>query len=108
MCACVFVCMCFWTLFFCIDQFFFKKVLFIFRETGREGEREGEKHQRVVASHVPPTRYLAQNPGMCPDWESNQRPFSMQAGAGTTEPHQPGLIDIFIFMPIQGCNFIAV
>ena len=27
--------------------------LFIFREKGREGEREGEKHQCVVASHVP-------------------------------------------------------
>ena len=27
--------------------------LFIFRESGREGEREGEKHQSVVASHTP-------------------------------------------------------
>ena len=27
--------------------------LFIFRERGREGEREGEKHQCVVASHTP-------------------------------------------------------
>ena len=31
--------------------FFFN--LFIFRERGREGEREGEKHQCVVASHAP-------------------------------------------------------
>ena len=30
------------------------------------GEREGEKHQCVVASHTPPTRDLACNPGMCP------------------------------------------
>ena len=30
---------------------------FIFRERGREGRREGEKH------------------GMCPDRESNQQPF---------------------------------
>ena len=35
------------------------KILFIFREGGREGEREGEKHQCVVASHVPPTGDLA-------------------------------------------------
>ena len=28
-----------------------KKTLFTFRERGREGEREGEKHQCVVASH---------------------------------------------------------
>ena len=53
--------------------FFFKKdfYLFIFREKGREGEREGEKHQCVVASHASVTGDLAQNPGMCPDWESN-------------------------------------
>ena len=29
--------------------------LFIFRERGREEEREGEKHQCVVASYTPPT-----------------------------------------------------
>ena len=45
---------------------FFK---FIFREMGREEEREGEKHQCVVASHMPPTGDLAHNPGMSPDWE---------------------------------------
>ena len=33
---------------------------------GREGEREGEKHQYVVASHVSPTGDLACNPGMRP------------------------------------------
>ena len=39
--------------------FFFLKILFIFRERGREGEGEGEKHQCVVASRVPPTADLA-------------------------------------------------
>ena len=34
-----------------------------------EGEREGEKNQCVVASHVAPTGDLALNPGMCTDWE---------------------------------------
>ena len=54
-------------------------ILFIlFLERGREGEREGEKHQGVVASHVAPTGDLACNPGMCPDWESNRRPFGLQ------------------------------
>ena len=33
---------------------------------GREGEREEEKHQCVVASHTLPARDLACNPGMCP------------------------------------------
>ena len=47
---------------------FFKRLyLFIFRERGREGEREGEKHQCVIASGMPPTGDLAHNPGMCPD-----------------------------------------
>ena len=64
--------------------------LFIFRERGREGERQGETHQRVVASPTPPTGDLAHNPGMCPDWELNQRPFGSQPHAQSTEPHQPG------------------
>ena len=51
-------------------------------------EKEGEKHQRVVASHTPSTGVLASNPGMCPDWELNQQPFGTQF----TEPHKPGLI----------------
>ena len=59
-----------------IHIYFFKRFyLFIFRERGREGERVGEKHQCVVASCVPPTGDLAHSPGMCPDWESNQRPL---------------------------------
>ena len=39
-----------------------------------------------------PTVDLACNPGMGPDWESNQGPFGSQASAQSTEPHQPGLI----------------
>ena len=57
-------------------DFFFFKILFIFRERGREGEREREKHQCVVASHMATTRDLACKPGMCPDWELNWQPFS--------------------------------
>ena len=37
--------------FYLFSFLFFFKILFIFRER-REGEREGEKHQCVVASHV--------------------------------------------------------
>ena len=29
--------------------------LFIFKERGREGEREGEKYQCMFTSHMPPT-----------------------------------------------------
>ena len=47
-------------------HFFKDFIYFIFRERGREGEREGEKHQCVVASCMPPTGDLAQNTGVCP------------------------------------------
>ena len=55
-----------------------------------EGERKGEKYQCMVASHTPLTGDLACNLGMCPDWELNQQPFGLQAGAQSIEPHQPG------------------
>ncbi|XP_053782498.1 cadherin-like and PC-esterase domain-containing protein 1 isoform X2 [Desmodus rotundus] len=61
----------------------------------RKGRRKRGKHQCVVASHTPPTGGLTCNPGMCPDWESNQRPFGLQAGTQSTEPHQPRLLQTF-------------
>ena len=72
-----------------------KKILFIFREA-REGEREGEKHQSMVASHAPHTGDLACIPGMCPDWELNQRPFGSQAHTQSTELHQPRQFFFFL------------
>ena len=60
------------------SDIFLRFYLFIFRERGREGEREGEKHQCVVASHTFPTGDLAVNPGMCPELESNWWPFGSQ------------------------------
>ena len=71
---------------------FFEKRFYLFfvLERGREEERDGEKHQCVVASHMPPTGDLAHNPGMCPDWELNYQPSGSQAGTQSTEPLQPG------------------
>ena len=71
-------------------SFFSKDFMYLFLERGREGEREGEKPRCGVASPIPSTGDLAHNPGMCPDWDSNQRPFDLQAGTHSTEPHQPG------------------
>ena len=75
---------------FCLLKKIYYFIYFIFRE-GKGGEREGKKHQCVVASGAPLTGDLACNPGMCPDQESNQPPFGLQAGTQSTEPHQPGL-----------------
>ena len=58
--------------------------------------REGEKHPCVVASCAPPAGGLAHNPSMCPDWELNPRPFGLQDGTQSTEPHQPGLLHFFL------------
>ena len=89
---------------------FKKDFIYLFLERG-EGEREGEKHQRVVASHTPHTGDLACNPGMCPDWESNRQPLGLQAHAQSTEQYQPGLNSVFIsrlfYLTIKnGCNYV--
>ena len=63
--------------------------IYIFKEKGREEDREGEKHQYVVASHTPHTVDLTHNTGKSPDWESNQQHFSSPDGTQSTEPHQP-------------------
>ena len=75
------------------EEFFKRFYLFISKEGGREGEREGEKHQCVVASFAPTIGDLAHNPGMCPEWESTWQPGQEleQASAQSTEPYQPGL-----------------
>ena len=84
-----------------IYLFFKRFYLFNFLERGREGERDEEKHQCAVASHVSPTGDLAWHPGTCPDWELNQWPFFLQASAQSTELHQPRLFIIFtVFFPL--------
>ena len=65
--------------------------IYLFLERG-EGEREGVKHQCVVASHAPLTGDLAHNLGMCPRLGINLQPCGSQVGTQSTEPHQPGLI----------------
>ena len=52
------------------QSFLFKRFyLFLDRREGKEKERE--RNINVWLPLVrPPTRYLALNPGMCPDWES--------------------------------------
>ena len=48
-------------------SFFLRFYFFLDRVPGREGEREGEKHQCAGASRTAPTGDLARHPGMCPD-----------------------------------------
>ena len=78
-----------------VSSFFF---FLYFRLWGREGEREGEKHHccgcPLFAPYWGPD--LARTVGMCPDWDLNRLPFASQAGAQSTEPHQPGLFHLIL------------
>ena len=50
-----------------LNYYYFLNILFfLFLERRRKGEREGEKHQCVVASRTHPTGHLACHPSMCP------------------------------------------
>ena len=73
---------------------FFKIDLFIFRERGREGERERNINVWLLLVHPLPGT-CSHNLGTCPDWESNWRPFGSQAGTQSTELLQPGQIYIY-------------
>ena len=74
-----------------------KKIVFIFTQRGREGEREEEKHQHMVASHAPPTGDLGHNPDMCP--RLGIKPAILwfaKAGALSIETQEPGLKHILV------------
>ena len=89
--------------------FFLRFYLFIFRERGREGERQGEKHQceketticgLSYISHVRLNLDRACNPGMCPDWELNWQPFALQDVIQPIEPHQSEPLP-FLYYPFE-------
>ena len=76
--------------------FLFKRFcLLIFKERGRERERETSMCGCLSYTC---TGDLAHNPGLCPDRELNQQPFVLQASAQSTEPHQPRLLLPFLYL----------
>ena len=77
---------------------------FFFRE-GKVGRKRRETSICGV-SHPPLTGDMTHNPGMCPDWELNQRLFGSQAGTWSTEPHQPGLLYLW-YLSSKRCEVIA-
>ena len=81
---------------------FLKKILFIylFRERGREGEKEGKKHRCVVIPHMTPTGDPVCNLG-----ESNQWPFGPQASTQSIEPHQPGVTSYIHSWPTPSISY---
>ena len=68
--------------------YLFLNCIYLFLE--RREERERNINEWLPLMHSPDTGDLAGNPGLCPDWESNQQPFGLQSSTQSTEPHQPG------------------
>ena len=81
--------------------FFFKDFIYLILERGEGWEKEREKHQCVVASYVAPTGDLAHNPGMCPDWESNQQPFGSQSALNLLSYTSRGWILFLILFKVS-------
>ena len=75
------------------DKTFFKKILFSERGEGREKERERNINWLPVLQ--PLTRDQTRNPGVCPDWESNQQPFALQNNADQESCTGQGHDEIF-------------
>ena len=74
--------------------------LFLERGEVREKERQRNINARqkhpLVGPPMQPARDQAHNPGMCPDWESNQWPLALWDDAQTTESHWWGHNSEFI------------
>ena len=58
--------------------------LLLERKEGRERRIERQISVRETGNQT-------RNPGMCPDWESNQQPLVLRDDAQPTEPHRSGL-----------------
>ena len=72
-----------------ILSLFKKEFIYLCLERGEGREKERDRNIYRLP-RTPPTRDLAHNPGMCPNGESNLLSSDSQAGAQSTEPHQPG------------------
>ena len=61
----------------------------------------------MVALYRPPTGDLACNPGMCPDWESNQQLFGFQAYTQSTELKLARAL-LFFFFPFGYLMIVSI
>ena len=88
---------------------FFKDFIYLFLGGGGK-EKERDKNINMWEKHhVPPSRDLAHNPGICPDcypdWKSNQWPFSLQDNTNPLSYTSKGHWLLFVYMyPKQRSN----
>ena len=95
-------------------RFFFKVFIYLFLERGEGREKERERNISVWLPLMHPLLGTWPVTQACAlTRESNQRPSGLQAGAQSTEPHQPGLhiymhtyIHTYIYTYIYVCVYI--
>ena len=75
---------------------FLRFLINLFLEIGEGREKEGEKHQYVVASRMPPTEDLAHNPGMCLTGNQTGNPLVCRPALNPLSHTSQGAVDIFI------------
>ena len=86
--------------------------MYLFLERGKEREETQVCQRNInwlsIAHPQPPTRDLACNPGVCPDWESNWWLFGLKDYAQPTEPQQSGPpLSLISFMLFIWLTFLA-
>ena len=72
------------------NSWLLKIFIYLFLEKGREGEREGERHQCVVAFRTSRTGDLVRDPGICSRLGIEPATLWFSARTQSTELHQPG------------------
>ena len=85
----------------------FKDFIYLFLERGGEGEREGEKHQCVVAYCVPSTWGLARNPDMGPTLTGNQTSDPLFTGRHSIHRVTPAKAES-VFKKDKLCSFSSL
>ena len=88
----------------CLGLFCFVLKIVLLLERGEGREKERERASSVPEIHGSVASHTAHNPGICPDRVLNWRPFGLQAGTQSTEPHHPGLVLFFFRNPILVCK----
>ena len=94
---------------------FFLSLIYLFIERGKGGRKRGrqtlmrERNLSLLPLACSLTRDQTHDPGMCPDQQSNLRPFALWDNAQPTKPHRSGLgmfsqcVDSTVYISLHDC-----